>query len=208
MIAMTPAKTQLTFEEYLNLDAEGWIDRGLPEGRCEYVDKGDLFELLPESGLNDDIANYLFLMLFSAGVPSSLLRPGRCRVVIPVLKPKTPRTRYPDLVVLQPEHKAIVRNRLTIRADMPAPRLVVEVVSPQKKNRDRDYEAKREQYQARGIPEFWLIDLEKQTVTVLFLNDCSYSEVGVFSGDSRIESSTFPDLNLTAHQILTAGEDD
>jgi hypothetical protein len=35
---MTQAARKLTFEEYINLDAEDWVQLGLPEGRCEYVD--------------------------------------------------------------------------------------------------------------------------------------------------------------------------
>jgi Uma2 family endonuclease len=49
---------------------------------------------------------------------------------------------------------------LFITREMPPPRLVVEVVSPGKKDRDRDYIAKRQQYAERGIPEYWLIDPE------------------------------------------------
>ncbi len=89
---------KITFEEYLNLE-----DLRLPEGRCEFID-GELVELPPESGLNDAIANYLFLMLVSAGIPFNLVRPGKCEIEVPVLKAKTPQNRYPDLVVLKPEH--------------------------------------------------------------------------------------------------------
>lgn len=70
---------------------------------------------------------------------------------------------------------------------MPAPVLVVEVVSPGKTNRDRDYEDKRAQYQARAIPEYLLIDPNQQTMTVLILIDGIYQEVS-FSGDDRIVS--------------------
>ena len=153
MIAMTQATRQLTFEEYLALeDADG-----LPEVQCEFVN-GELVELPPESQQNVVIANYLFLMLVSAGVPFNLVTPGKCEIEVPVLKPKTPQTRYPDLVVLKSEHIALTQKRLTIRLSMSAPDLVVEVVSPGDENIKRDYEEKREQYEARGILEYWLID--------------------------------------------------
>jgi Uma2 family endonuclease len=44
-------------------------------------------------------------------------------------------------------------HRSTITEDMPAPLLVVEVVSPGKANEDRDYRYKRSEYAARGIAE-------------------------------------------------------
>lgn len=58
-------------------------------------------------------------------------------------------------------------RRLTIKLDMPPPQLVVEVVSPGKANRERDLIRKRARYAARGIPEYWLIDSQDQTITVL-----------------------------------------
>jgi Uma2 family endonuclease len=206
---VTQATTQLTVEEYLSLDAEGWLDRGLPEGICEYND-GGVVELSPESEPNDWIANYLMVLLSSSGaIPPRLIRPGKCEIAVPVLSPRDRPTRYPDLVVLKPEHIGMVSRRLTIRREMPPPQLVVEVVSPGAKNNQRDYEDKRDQYQARGIPEFWLIDPEKQEITVLFLeDDRSYSVVGMYRKAEIIFSPTFPSLTLTAHQILTAGEED
>jgi Uma2 family endonuclease len=49
-------------------------------------------------------------------------------------------------------------TRATITLDMPPPRLVVEVVSPEKKNIDRNYCYKRSQYEVRGIVEYWIVD--------------------------------------------------
>jgi Uma2 family endonuclease len=72
---MTQATTRLTFEEYANLDAEHWVHLGLPEGRCEYVENGELNELPPESRPNLRIANYLFLLLTQSGVSFDLIYP-------------------------------------------------------------------------------------------------------------------------------------
>lgn len=84
---------------------------------------------------------------------------------------------------------------------MPAPLLVVEVVSPGQINRERDYEEKRAQYQAWGISEYWLLDPEQQVVMVLTLVDGAYQEA-VFSGQERIVSSLFPALVITAERLL------
>lgn len=200
---MTQAKTQLTFEEYLNLDAEGWVDRGLPEGRCEYVEDGALIELPPESRPNLLIANYLLVKLIEVGFPLKLVYTHACEIEVL----GKPRTRYPDLIVLRPEHLALTLRRATITLKMPPPQLVAEVVSPGDENQERDYEDKRKQYEERGIPEFWLIDPKQQTVLVLKLKDQRYVEVGTFRGDSAIDSPRFPEIKLTTHQILTAGED-
>lgn len=47
--------------------------------------------------------------------------------------------------------------------------LVMEVVSEGKENRDRDLLRKRSDYAAAGIPEYWIVDPETMTITVLSL---------------------------------------
>ena len=89
---------------------------------------------------------------------------------------------------------------------MAPPVLVIEIVSPGELQRDRDYIAKRFQYQDRGIPEYWLIDPAVQIMTVLELHRSRYEEVGVFRDCDRVLSPTFPDLALTAQQIFAAGQ--
>jgi len=200
MIAMTQATKRLAFEEYINLENL----EGLPEGRCEFLD-GELVELPPESGVNDAIANYLFFILASLGILTDLIRPHTCELEVPVLKPKDPQTRYPDLVLLQEEHLNLTERRLTITLDMPPPRLVVEVVSPGQGKRNRDYKRKREQYAQRDISEYWIIDSEKQIVIVLELKAGKYIEIGTFEGGDFIQSHVLQGLEVSVRQILTRG---
>jgi len=88
---------------------------------------------------------------------------------------------------------------------MAPPLLVIEVVSPGEIQRDRDYIAKRMQYQDCGIPEYWVVDPEAQTVLVLTLTDSGYVEVGTFSGGDRIHSLQFEALHLKASQLFVEG---
>jgi Uma2 family endonuclease len=194
---MTIAKSRFSsFEAYLAL---GPAD--LPEGRYEYWD-GELIEVMSESGFNDEIANYLYFLLLTSGIAPSLIRPHSCEIEVP----GRPRTRFPDLVILDEVHVALIDRRNTITRDMPAPRVVVEVVSPGKQNRDRDLVAKRQQYGDRGIPEYWLIDPEHRCITVLALNAAgSYIEIGTFHDVAIIISPMFPELKLTVEQVLRAG---
>ena len=110
-----------------------------------------------------------------------------------------PLNRYPDLTVIQEEHIQQLRQRNTIRLFMEPPMLVIEAVSPGESNRERDYVAKRSQYQERGIPEYWLIDRVRQTITVLELVDGIYQELGVFSGSDQIQSSVISGLQKGTH---------
>ncbi|NJR50652.1 MAG: Uma2 family endonuclease [Leptolyngbyaceae cyanobacterium CSU_1_3] len=203
---MTQAAKKLTFEEYLTLDAEDWLRLGLPEGRCEYVD-GEIIALLPESEPNQALAEYLSFVLLNAGIPFRLIKSGDCEIEVPPVKSGDPRTRIPDLVILRPEHLPLVERRLLITQQMLPPAVVVEAVSPGKDNRDRDYERKRAQYARRQIPEYWLLDREEDKVVVLELQGERYVELGVFKGSDRIISPTFPELVLTAEQLLNLMEE-
>ncbi|MGG6264678.1 Uma2 family endonuclease [Leptolyngbya sp. AN03gr2] len=192
---MTQAKPRFaTFEEYLE------FDDGTDE-RYELID-GELFALPPESEPNDFIPNLLFLKLAEAGIPPRLIRPHTCEIQVPVLARKDAANRYPDLVVLDPVHLSLTQKRLTILIDAPPPQLVAEVLSPGKANRDRDLIRKRAQYAKRGIPEYWLIDRENQSITALTLEGEEYTEVGVFEDDRTIVSPQFPQLQLTPAQLF------
>lgn len=188
----------MTFEEYLTYD-DG------TDNRYEWID-GVLLEMPTESEFNAWLSFALQLYLIQSGlVKPRLTHRYNCELEVPVLQPKQSRNRFPDLVILRPEHIELTQKRLTIRLDMPAPVLVVEVISPGKTNRDRDYEAKRAQYQVREIPEYWLIDPNQQTVMVLTLINGAYQEA-VFSGRERIVSPTFPSFSRTAEQVLNPQE--
>ena len=106
--------------------------------------------------------------------------------------------------MLRQEHLELTQRRLTITLDMPPPRLIVEVVSPGKTNRDRDYVQKRAQYAAIGVHEYWLVGPVAQTVVVLTLEWSAYQEVGVFGTQAAIASVEFPDLELRVEQIFDA----
>ena len=192
---MTQAKPRFaTFEEYLSYSSE-------LEGRFQLID-GELIELPPESRFNSTIAVYILLALIKAGISIELIHPGKCEVQVPTMRSGDAANRFPDLVVLREEHLRLTRRRLTITLDMPPPRLVVEVVSPGKTNRDRDYINKRAQYAAIGVDEYWIVDPTAQTFLVLELAGKEYKEVGQFQGGNRIVSIAFPNLTLVAEQVF------
>jgi Uma2 family endonuclease len=84
---------------------------------------------------------------------------------------------------------------------MAPPLLVIEVVSPGVDNRRRDYLDKRNQYEWRGIPEYWIVDPQEQCVTVLAMVEGSYTEA-VFTADEVVLSPTFPNWPLTVVEML------
>jgi Uma2 family endonuclease len=198
---MTQAKSRFrTFEEYAALDPSE-----LPEGNYELVD-GVIVEMGAENDQNLEIVSFLF-SVFLQFVPYNLLRRGT-EIAVPS---RLVTSRFPDLTVLTEETRAAMKRdrRSLIESNMPAPKLVVEVVSPGEPgsdNYDRDYIEKPREYAKRGIPEFWLIDPVREVVLVLYLVERTY-KTAEFRGMSQVKSSIFPTLSLTAQQILAAGEE-
>jgi len=194
---MTFTKARFSsFEAYLTAE-----ESDLPEGRCEYWD-GELVPVMTESLVNEAIANYLYLMLVQMGVYYKLLSPGKVQIVVN----GRPKTRFPDLTVLDDAHLTLMRTSTRLASTMPPPRLVVEVVSPGDENSDNyrgDYEAKRDQYAAIAIPEYWIVDPDRAWIMVGTLIAGQY-QFETFTGNQTLVSPTFPELKLTATQVLDA----
>ncbi|HIK43964.1 MAG TPA: Uma2 family endonuclease [Leptolyngbyaceae cyanobacterium M65_K2018_010] len=159
---------------------------------------GELIEMPPESDDNLCRAMNLYEAL-KAHVDRHRIRLQGLALAVP----GQPKNRYPDLTVLYPEHLEQMRalKQAAITLEMAPPLLVVEVVSPGPENYRRDYREKRNQYEWRGIPEYWIVDPERDQVVVLALTDQGYDET-IYSGDAVVISPTFPQWSLTAAAML------
>lgn len=191
-MAISPS-TKMTLAEYLEYDDD-------TERRYEFVD-GELVIMAPESGLNEEIASLLFEYLLKKGIPSRCIRRGS-----EVVTPAGPvNARIPDLMVVSKElaDKLKRKTRATIELNMEPPELVVEVVSPGKENRERDYLDKVSEYAARGIEEYWIVDPREEKVVILGLVSGEYRET-VYEGAAVLKSLKFGEIGLTAEQLVNA----
>lgn len=181
----------LSFDEYLSYDDGS-------ENLYELFN-GELVELPPESGLNVEIATFL-LVQFASILGSQRVRGHGLELEVR----GEPKNRYPDLTIIREEHIQLLKQRNTIRLSMAPPVLVVEVVSPGDLQRDRDYIAKRLQYQDLGISEYWIIDPQAGTVLVLELISTTYHEASSLKGDDVLRSFQLGTLNATVAQLFAA----
>ncbi|NJN29599.1 MAG: Uma2 family endonuclease [Synechococcales cyanobacterium RM1_1_8] len=196
----TAIEQRMGLDEYLAYD-DG-TDR-----RYELID-GVLVEMGAESTINIQIATFLLIHFVSLGVPYYLIT-SKTEVAVPS---RFAKTRYPDLMVMTEELEAAMEAsaRSIVLPEMPAPRLVVEVVSPGEpgeENYDRDYVEKRREYAARGISEYWIVDPTHRVIVVLVLEGEVYRELGVFGEGECLKSAEFEDLALTVEQVLRAGRE-
>jgi Uma2 family endonuclease len=120
---------------------------------------------------------------------------------------------FPDILVLNfanlvNEPRWQEESILTQKESIP---LVIEVVST---NWRDDYYKKFADYEEMGIKEYWIVDYaalgskvligdpKQPTLTIYSLNSEGEYQGKQFRGNDRIESPTFPELNLTAQQIF------
>lgn len=117
--------------------------------------------------------------------------------------------RHPDVSVVDKtlwESQPFAYSALT-----EPPQLVVEIVST---NWEDDYIDKLDEYQRLGIPEYWIVDYlalgsrnylgnpKVPTVFVYLLDENGVYQITTYQGNDRIISRTFPELALTAEQVL------
>ena len=102
----------------------------------------------------------------------------------------------PDIVVIRAERADIIHD---VRI-YGAPDIVVEVLSS---NRTDDLVTKRRRYEAAGIPEYWILDGDSDTLTALALNDDGeYVERAVFTASDTLTTPLFPELSLPLARIF------
>ncbi|WP_449420758.1 Uma2 family endonuclease [Phormidium nigroviride] len=92
-------------------------------------------------------------------------------------------------------------------------KLIAEVVST---NWQNDYARKVEDYALLGVPEYWIIDYlgiggreyigkpKQPTITICTLRGDEYQKE-LFQNNARLISFIFPELQVTAEQVFTAG---
>lgn len=186
---MTQTPLKLSFEEYLTYD-DG------TENRYELVD-GELLKMPPLTGDHEDIIDFLYIS-FYLEIQRLLLdwavKQGRTGV-----RTTPKKARVPDICVITKEQQQSMKGKPAVLQSPPL--LAVEVVSPESVK--RDYEQKSAEYAAIRIPEYWIIDPLTAKVSVLSLIVGSYQTIE-FRGSDRIVSQTFPELTLTAEQVLSA----
>jgi Uma2 family endonuclease len=188
---------RLSLEDYLSYD-DG------TDTRYELVN-GVLVAMGAESTANNWIAAFLYAAFLKSGLSyNRVAMKQKIEVQSSYVS-----AREPDLIVHSEESTQALSGRLEacLRLTDPNPLLVIEVVSSSDTDRTsktRDYIEKRAEYETRGIPEYWIVDPIGKLILVLNLVDKVY-QVAVFVDDQPILSTLFPELGLTANQVLAAG---
>ncbi|MFN6461914.1 MAG: Uma2 family endonuclease [Nostoc sp. DedVER02] len=218
-------KKLFTFDEYLE-----FLETQRENIRYELYD-GDIIQMPPPSGKHEQIVAFLTMMLgheclrlkLYYGIPKTA-------TVKPENKMSG---YYPDVLLMNFSNLSNepLWEKQSILSKPNSIPLVIEVVSqcvarvPRVEATDEpvrvstnwrdDYHKKFADYEEMGIQEYWIVDYaalgskeligdpKQPTITIYFLSDEGEYRGKQFRGDDRIESPTFPDLNLTVEQIFS-----
>lgn len=182
-----PPQGEWTEEEYLGLDTRHMVE--LSDGCVEVLPMPTILHQL--------IVKFLFLRLNDhvtrIGAGTVLFAPCPVRLW-------AGKMREPDIVFLRPGRVANPR-RPPEGAD-----LVVEVVSEGDESRHRDLETKRQEYARAGIPEYWIVDPEQRTVTVLVLAGDDYAVHGRYGPGAAASSKILAGFEVDVSALVDAGE--
>jgi Uma2 family endonuclease len=105
--------------------------------------------------------------------------------------------REPDLLVLMAANDSRRHNRYWDGADV-----AVEVVSEDKP--ERDLVDKVADYAEGRIPEYWIVNPQTKTITVLELRDGAYAEAGVYLPGQSARSVLSPDFSVDVTTIFNS----
>ena len=185
VLSLAPLQGRWTAEQYLLLTDQ---TRRLIEFTDGYV------EVLPmPTHTHQLILRSVFLALYTFLQPRGgtvLFAPLRLQI-------RPGKFREPDILLVRDANDPRCQNRFWLGAD-----LVVEIVSPD--NPERDTREKRADYAEAGIPEYWIVNPEDETITVLRLQGEQYAEHGVFRRGDTATSALLAGFSLSVNDVFDA----
>jgi len=178
-----------TYEDYLALPEDSGIRYEVIDGELYIVPSGS------HSPGHQKVAGSLFAMTwnFFRQKRTGEIFFGPCDVVLS----RSPfQIVIPDLVVVSNERSVIIREQ-NIQG---VPDLIVEILSEGTSAMDRS--EKFALYERFGVPEYWIVDPETETVQVFQLVDGRYPVALEFRKTDVLESPRFSGLSISLSAVF------
>jgi Uma2 family endonuclease len=96
----------------------------------------------------------------------------------------------PDLVYVSNERQDI----LTVQGVSGAPDLVIEILSPSTRSRDRGIKLRA--YEAAGVPNYWIADPRARTLEERVLGEDGYGQPTIYRVGETFQPALFPGLSI------------
>lgn len=162
----------------------------LPEGkRAELID-GQIYYMTPPSRKHQEITGELF------GIIREYIKSknGQCR---PYIAPFAVFLNKNDTNYVEPDISVICDpNKLNAKGCVGAPDWIIEIVSPSSKR--MDYFIKLFKYRTAGVREYWIVDSDKNRITVY---DFQSEDTREYTFDDSIKVSIYDDLYINFSDV-------
>jgi Uma2 family endonuclease len=167
----------------------------LTDHRNRLVEFTDGFlEVLPmPTDKHQNLLQFLFLAFFGFVQP----RGGKVHFAPLRLRIRPRKFREPDLLLLLSAADPRRQNRFWLGAD-----LALEVVSEEKP--ERDLVDKRGDYAEGRVPEYWIVNPQSETITVLRLRTDAYEEAGIYRRGESAASVLLTDFSVAVAAVFDA----
>jgi Uma2 family endonuclease len=165
--------------------------------RIEYTD-GRLEFLEMPTEIHENLVRFLFFALHPFVEQQKL---GVVYWTGVRLRIRPRKVRLPDIIFLHKDHFHARHNRVWDSAD-----LVMEVVSDDSKDRERDYEQKLFDYAEAKIAEYWIVDYERRLVIVNRLEGDRYVALQ-FTPGQQAASKLLAGFSIDLNDLFAVCED-
>lgn len=182
-----PRQGEWTEEDYLALDAGRLVE--LADGRLEVLPMPTLLHQLVVAFLYGRLEAFV-----------TAKRAGKVLFAPLPVRLTRGKFREPDVVYLSGQRLRRT-NKYPAGAD-----LVIEVVSEDEESRSRDCVIKRREYAKARIPEYWIVDPQRQRIEVLALRGRMYHAAGVYEPGQQAVSVLLEGFSVEVDAVFAAGD--
>jgi Uma2 family endonuclease len=184
-----PAQGQWTEDDYFELE------ESVELGQLLELSRGRLEVRSMPTQSHQCILIYLFELLKAFVTARALGNVQLCGMHVKLGKRSF---RAPDVLYMKKEHASRRLEKYWEGAD-----LVMEIISPDPKDRNRDLVDKVRDYARAGIPEYWIVDPQEELIRVLVLDGNSYKVHGEFRKGTKAMSVLLPGFEVTVDTALS-----
>ncbi|MFQ5769732.1 MAG: Uma2 family endonuclease [bacterium] len=186
---LTPENLQFTYEDYLLLPDDG--------KRYEIIE-GELFmtpaPIIKHQNVLRELGKHIDNFVVTHNLGIVFLAP--CDVILS----KT-NIVQPDIIFISKENRVMIKEK-NIQG---APDLLIEITSPNTK--ERDLVLKKKLYAKFGVKEYWIVFMQEEMVKIWKLEDDAIILDGVFEKQDILKSSLVKGLEIKLSEVFREMED-
>jgi Uma2 family endonuclease len=180
---MSKTAVKFTYQDYLHL----------PEDRRYEIIEGELFMIPAPGSYHQDVSRNLEFILWEFVKKRGL---GKIYYAPTDIVLSNEDIVQPDIIFIEKGRLGIIKEKNV----QGAPDLIVEILSPSLRYRDRVH--KKKLYQRHGVREYWIVDPKKKQIELMVLEEGRYRMIGVYGLGDTMESPLLRGLKVSLKEVF------